>query len=376
MARIDGTYPSSSGPIPAELAGGPMGLYALHAPEYIDAGVTVFPVNTREKRPAVRGWQKATLCHSRAWAHDQLGNSDGLGVLMGRPSGITEIDVDAVGEAWISAAVERFGETPIIIRTASGKGKLWYRHNGEGRSIRPLPGQPIDVLGRGFTIAPPSRREDLGAAYTFISGSVADVAKLPTIRPEALVGSIRAAEGVQTGGRNDSLWRWCMAAARHCDDVEALIDAAEAWASAYPDPLPRAEVERCARSAMRYETTGRNFLGRKRPQLTGGDVVMDNLIDQPDAFALYHLLQRWHRNGSTFAIAPAAMSAADNPPWHRTRITRARDVLLERGYIKELKAPIRGRRAGRYQFAAQMPDSGKDHCTPFPPGGAGERRLA
>lgn len=106
---------------------------------------------------------------------DRLKAADGIGIVMGKPSGITEVDVDAVGDAWLSAATERFGETcPIIIATASAKAKLWYQHNGEGRHIRRT-ATPIDILGTGFTIAPPSWRDDLGADYRFIRGGLDDL---------------------------------------------------------------------------------------------------------------------------------------------------------------------------------------------------------
>lgn len=324
-------------------------IFAQHAAAYAAAGLPAFPVDPRQKRPAIRGWQKATPARARAWASSpRLGDADGLGILMGAPSGITEIDVDGVGEAWLAAAVERFGETPITIRTASGKHKLWYRHSGEGRRIRPFPDAPVDVLGSGFTIAPPSWREDLGAAYAFRTGGLDALDRLPRIK--SLDAGFRA-EGVRQGERNDNVWRWAMTQARHCDDVAALIDAAATWASAFPDPLGAAEIERCARSAWRYESTGRNFVGLKKPQVTERAREMDELIDQPEAYALFLLLERWHGHRKSFAIAPAAMSEARNPPWHRSRIERARDVLIERGYLVELVEPSRGRkRAGLYRL--------------------------
>lgn len=288
---------------------------------------------------------------------------------MGVTSGITEVDVDAAGDAWLGVAIERFGDTPIIIRTASGKAKLWYRHSGEGRRVRPFSGLPVDVLGAGFTIAPPSLRVDLGQSYAFVAGGLNDLPCLPVIRSGQVPDMVaRAPEAVLRGDRNASLWRHCMAQARSCDDVEALIDVALTWSGALPEPLGSAEAERCARSAWNYETLGRNFLGLRKPQLTGGDRIMDDLIDQPEAYALYQMFLRWHGRRPSFAVAPTAMSKAGSPPWHRTRIARARDVLLERGFITEVVPPRRGGNAGQYRLAEQMPDSGKDHNTPPPLG--------
>ena len=324
-------------------------IFAQHAGAYAAAGLPAFPVDSRHKRPAIQGWQKATPAKARRWASvPKLGAADGLGVLMGAPSGLVEVDVDGVGEAWLAAAIERFGGTPITIRTASGKHKAWFRHNGEGRRIRPFPDLPVDVLGSGFTVAPPSWREDLGAAYAFRTGGLDALDRLPRIKS---LDTGMPAESVRQGERNASLWRWAMTQARHCDDVAALIDAAATWASAFPDPLSAAEIERCARSAWWYETSGRNFVGLRKPQVTEGDRTMDKLLDEPEAFTLLLLFQRWHGRRSRFAIAPAAMAEAKNPPWHRSRIERARDVLIERGYLVELVEPSRGRkRAGVYRL--------------------------
>lgn len=342
-----------------------MGVYAQHVPAYANAGLPVFPVDTRLKRPAVRGWQKATARRAEGWAtKPDLAKADGIGIVMGPPSGLVEIDVDAVGDGWVSAAIERFGPTPIIIKTASGKAKLWYRHNGEGRHIRPFDGLPIDILGGGFTIAPPSWRDDIGQRYSFVSGNLSSLPGLPFMRSDALAGGFsQAAEAVKIGQRNDSLFRYCMTQARFCDDVEALIDVAITWASAFRDPISPAEVEACAKSAWRYECDGRNYLGLKKPQLNAKDKIMDDLIDQPEAYALYLMFQRWHSHRSHFAIAPRAMSKAGSPPWHFSRIIRARDILLERGKIKEIVAPVQGKHPGQYRFTEERSDSVHNHNT-------------
>jgi hypothetical protein len=344
-------------------------IFGHHAPVYADAGLPTFPVDTRAKRPRVKRWQGTTLRHSRAWARSpELGAADGLGLLMGKPSGIVEIDVDAVGTAWLGAALDRFGDTPAVIQTASQKHKLWYRHNGEGRHIRPLTGWPIDALGDGYSICPPSEREDLGTSYRFLHGSLADVGRLPKMREGAFdLRPTRAAEGVLPGMRNDTVWRWCMQEARHCDDAEALIDAALTWAARMPDPLPAAEIEKCARSAMRYEVTGRNFIGTRKPQFDAGARIMDQLIDAPDAYLLHAMFARFHGHRAEFVIAPRAMSAAGTPPWRYERIERARDLLIERGFIEEIEPPGRGRNPGRYRLLDEMPDFRHNNLTPPSP---------
>lgn len=341
------------------------GVFAEHAPAYAAAGLPVFPVDTRHKRPVVRNWHRSGIPATLEWI-GRYGDADGLGLCMGEKSRLVEVDVDVVGGAALAAARERFGDTPVTIRTASGKGKLWYRHSGEGRRIRLPGGLPIDILGAGLTIAPPSYRPDLGQSYGFLTGSLADLDRLPPIRPGALdVGRGRAAEAVREGERNDVLWRWCMVEARFCDEADALIDAAQTWASAMPVPLDPREVERAARSAWSYEVSNRNFVGLRCPQITPRDRAMDDLSDEPDAYWLLDLFRRYHSNRSGFRISPAAMSRDRNPPWHVTRIRRARDVLIERGHVLVL-APPDGRRRRPGLYGLTRSDSVLNHFTPSP----------
>ena len=198
-----------------------MSVYGAHVGEYLAAGLPVFPVDTQSKTPAVRNWQKTTAKSARALA-DRFADADGLGVVMGARSRITEVDVDIAGDAALAFAMERFGDSPGTIRTASGKSKIWYRHAGESRRVRPVP--DIDVLGGGFTIAPPSWRNDLGAAYRFLTGGLDDLDSLPTIRAGALDSAphsaVKPPEAVRNGERNTWLFYRALEKARHCDDVE------------------------------------------------------------------------------------------------------------------------------------------------------------
>lgn len=338
-----------------------MSVFSQHAATYLDAGLAPFPVDTRTKRPLVKNWNRAGARASRAWL-DRFGDADGIGIGMGERSRIVEVDVDLAGDAALAAALDRFGETPVTIRTASDKSKAWYRHAGEGRRIRAIEGLPIDILGGGFTIAPPSYRADLGRGYAFLTGGVADLDRLPTIRANALDAPrhLLTAAGIPEGQRNIKLFLACMTHARHCDDVEALIDVAQTFAGQMPVPLNPNEVERTARSAWRYEAEGRNFVGLRRPQLNGWDKAMDDLSDTPDAFYLWSIFLRFHHNRAEFAIAPAAMAASLG--WHKSRIVRARDILIERGFIEIVRPPCwRTRRSGAYRLARS--DSDHNHYT-------------
>lgn len=343
-----------------------MGVFGEHATAYINAGMPVFPVDPVGKKPLVRGWNKCRLSTSRQYV-DKFCSSDGIGLCAGRHSGIVEVDIDQEGPSALYYALERFGETPLVIGTASGKYKAWYRHGGEGRHIRVTEEVPIDLLGAGMTIAPPSFQRNLEKSYVFLQGSLEDLQHLPRIRRDALEHLAPASStcGFPPGQRNSKLFRWCMIEARSKETIEQLIDAAEALNRSTADPLPSSEVKKTARSAWRYEDKGRNFLGVKRPSISGEDRVLDALIDYPDAFALLAILRRWHSNRESFRIAPTAMSKAKHPPWCRKRIEKARDVLVDRRLLRVVSPPRQGsRNAGVYALA--LSELTNNHYTPFP----------
>lgn len=93
---------------------------------------------------------------------------------------------------------------------------------------------------------------------------------------------------------------------------------------------------------------------------------MDDLKDDPDAFFLLHLFRRYHTNRASFAISPSAMSRAQNPPWGREKIERARETLVERGYLGVERSP-NARKCQSGLYFLTMLDSGNNHYTPSPP---------
>ncbi len=79
-------------------------------------------------------------------------DGDGLACMAGKRNKLTVVDVDAhgtEGERLLDDAQRDYGASRFIVRTGSGGFHAYYRHNGEGRRIRPDPLNPIDVLGGG-----------------------------------------------------------------------------------------------------------------------------------------------------------------------------------------------------------------------------------
>ena len=116
-----------------------------------------------------------------------------------------------------SDALNRHGPTPVIVRSGSGNYQAWYRHKGERRSIRPWPGLPIDLLGGGYVVAPPSISTK--GQYQFLQGSLDDLHRLPVLRNADVVKPVK---GAKDGERGEQLFRHCMKNARHVDSFDDL----------------------------------------------------------------------------------------------------------------------------------------------------------
>lgn len=227
------------------------GLFNDWQPQYAEAGIATFPV--RNKRPAVKGYLRAGMKASQQF-REKFPDADAFGFAC-KPNGITVLDIDDPDERLLCDALSEFGPTPIIVRSGSGNHQAWYRRNGEGRRIRPDPTKPIDILGNGFVVAPPSTGKKY--PYQLIQGSLADLSALPRMRrpiapqviPDTDPMPLQAL--IQIGHRNETLWKHCMAKARHCQRIDNLMEAAVMMnQTAFYEPLPDAEVMRVSASAQ------------------------------------------------------------------------------------------------------------------------------
>jgi hypothetical protein len=86
-------------------------------------------------------------------------------------------------------------------------------------------------------------------------------------------------------GRNDTLFRYCLAAARRCDDFDALLNVARTRNAEFIPPMEADEVAKAVRSAWRYQEEGRNFSNSSLAPILHRDDA-DLLATTPDAFLL------------------------------------------------------------------------------------------
>ena len=86
---------------------------------------------------AISRWMRAASACSRSRSGAELAKKfescDAFGFQPGARSKITILDVDTTNERVLADAEIRHGESPLKVRTASGKFHVYYRHNGEPR---------------------------------------------------------------------------------------------------------------------------------------------------------------------------------------------------------------------------------------------------
>ena len=188
-------------------------------PAYAEHGIATFPMH-ENKVPAIKGYAKIGIRGSHELTRNRrFADAPALGFVPGPRTRITVLDVDTGNKQVLRDALDLHGETPLIARTGSGNYHAYYRHNGEPRLVRPWKGLPIDLLGGGCVVAPPSL-----ARYEFIQGGLDDLDRLPPMRRFA--SETKVTPAVTKGSRNEKLFRHCLRQARDCDDLSAMLDAA------------------------------------------------------------------------------------------------------------------------------------------------------
>jgi hypothetical protein len=309
-----------------------MGVFAEAQGVYAAHNVPTFPV-WPDKRPAIKSYLKVSLAGSARLA-DRFVRADALGIPL-RRARLTVLDVDTTDEKVLADALDRYGKTPFVVQTASGGFHAYFRHGGEGCHVRPWPGVPIDVLGDGFVIAPPSQVEK--GPYRVIQGGLDDLDNLPPIRNLALNDNLvlndniapaqDTPERIAKGERNKALFRFCMERVRTCGSFDELLEHAKGFAlnalSPLPEPIPPDEIRSVAASAWSYEEQGANFVGTGRLVVFRHDEVdryLDGDATGQDAYVLLSKIRRQHW-GREFPLANAMHASMG---WSLPRFKKAR----------------------------------------------------
>jgi hypothetical protein len=326
------------------MAGG--GIFAEWQPRYAEAGIPTFPV--RNKKPAVKGYLKTGPILSSKLA-DKFGGAEAFGFSCKR-AGVTIVDVDTPDENVLADALAQYGDTSVIVRSGSGNFQAWYRNGGEPRKIRPDKGTPIDILGGGYVVAPPSVGSK--GAYGFVSGSLDDLPSLPRLRGLAEpVNDLAAPEAVhaisaEVGQRNASLFAAAGRAARNAVDYEALLSHVGQVNAAFPQPLPHSEVISVSLSAWDMQGRGVNRFGGE--MLVGVRVSQfDRISADPFALSLYMTLRRRWRDGESFSVANDMHKSIGFP---LRKFVDARRFLENNGLLIMTRKPIKGVGPAVYQF--------------------------
>ena len=305
------------------------GVFAEWQPRYAKHGVATFPVEN--KVPCVRGWQKVGIKGSSELAM-RFADADAFGFKCGKRSRITLIDIDSRDERIVGEAVKLFGESPILWRTGSGNYAMPFRYNGEARRIRPVPGLPIDVLGSGLAVAPPSKGTK--QCYKFLQGSLADLDCLPVARVAKVEQPEARGDGcdkIREGKRDDTLFRYALAHAPHVDNFDALIDVVRTRNMDCEPPLPDAQLVSIATSAWHYQQEGRNLVGLGRAfVVSNADYELLREEGGDDAALLYCDLRYYHW-GRDFVLSKAMAPAMG---WGLPKWKSARNVLVRLGFIR------------------------------------------
>lgn len=264
---------------------------------YRKHGIRTLPVKS-DKSPMVKNWQNVPL--DARWEDKYAGA--GIGAICGEK--ITVVDVDDLSLS--DMARERFGATPVEVRTRKGL-HLYYRSNGERRRIKALGSDiAIDVLGLGgYVIVPDS------PGYMFTKGGVEELPYLPTIAPGALPTVVdsqprRTASG-EASGRNDELYRAAIRLAGNAPLIEDLHDRVSERNAKFDAPLSNSEVKTVVASAWKAKQENRLFTAA-RPGVGVYKDELDLLRKHPDALTLFvDLRYNWGwMKGEAFNLANAA----------------------------------------------------------------------
>jgi len=328
------------------------GAFQEIAPELGARGVPVLPTRRDiPSKPMVANGERLTVqAVSKLLQKPRFANANAA-VTCGPRSRLSIVDVDSPDPVQLDAAIHTFGDTRLIAQTPSGGWHLYYRNAGETRRIKPFGSDvPIDVLGDGLAVLPPSRRpassDKCGGDYRLIQGDWSDLGRLPVMadsiaRQDAHSPFKTAPESVRIGSRNRDLFDFLRTIGLKVYDFAPLLGEARKFNAALPEPLDDREVVKTAKSVWGYRGQGRLYA-------SGGSAMAGVHLDEMaalnghgDAYLLLSTLRAIH-GWNPEKPFPLANATAGRFNWTKPRYRAARDALTELGFIECLHPGGRG----------------------------------
>jgi hypothetical protein len=348
------------------------GIFATWQPEYAARGLATFPLRSDDrKRPAVGNYNLMGINASRRLAM-KWGDAEGLACMAGHRNKLTVIDIDArgaEGERLLEDVQREVGEARFIVRTGGGGFHAYYRHSGgEGRKIRLDPRRPIDLLGGGQIVLPPSRGSK--AKYEIIRGTLDDLTALtpirvttpaPAIAPPAEQKESPFADMKANSGRNNALFdALCKEARGLPPTLQAFVDRARELNQQFGEPMIDSRIVNTAKSVFGYLESG---------QLRSGEhgawfkrLQAQELARDPYLFALIAWLKAENGPSSEFLVADG-LCAPKYLDWPRERLQQARRRAIVDGWIVQIRKPVR-RCAALYRWGPAA--HGLRNSVPYP----------
>jgi hypothetical protein len=318
------------------------GIFAAAQPKYAALGIATFPFDATgaTKRPLVSHYNRMGLRASQQMAL-RFPDAPGLAAMAGARNRFTVIDIDergAAGERLLADVQRQFGNSRFVVRTGGGGFHAYFRHAGEARKIRPDPRKPIDLIGGGPIVLPPTRGAK--GSYEIIHGRIEDLAVLDPMRAKsgALPDSFDP-RSIRVGERDDKFWRYIKRHANQAASYEALLDHAREVNEMMQIPLTDAEVIAKCKHWWRKTERGENRWGIGQFTTVDHALIDDMMMHDPDSFTLLIFLRR-HHWGREFALSnetrhllPLGGSRLGQVGWDRERFSGARTRLIARKHL-------------------------------------------
>lgn len=200
----------------------------------------------------------------------------------------------------------------------------------------------------GLVIVPPSV-SNTGQVYRILQGNWDNLGSLPCLKAptqtkqnttnyqlKAATESFVGEPNIPEGERNDFLFRQGLAWASQAKTNEELSEwVHEANLFNCNPPLLTPEVQSIINSILQYKSAGNILLPRQRSVLISAEVVKDYELSD-GAFRLLSLIKLEHFTpNKSFAIGIDGLAKAMRKS--RQTIRKARNELLTKGYIKQVK---------------------------------------